>query len=76
VPDARFGETPAAVIHGGPEVTAAAVTAHCRERLAGYKVPRHVIVQDRPLERMASGKVARRRIRDAHPELTGAAQPV
>ena len=76
VPDARFGETPAAVIHGGPDVTAAAVTAHCRERLAGYKVPRHVIVQDRPLERMASGKVARRRIRDAHPELTGAAQPV
>jgi fatty-acyl-CoA synthase len=76
VPDVKFGETPAAVVHGGPEVTVAAVTAHCREHLAGYKVPRHVILQDRPLERMASGKVARRRIRDAHPELTGAAQPV
>jgi fatty-acyl-CoA synthase len=39
-------------------------------------VPRHVAVQDRPLERMASGKVARRRIRDAHPELAAATQPV
>jgi fatty-acyl-CoA synthase len=75
-PDPKFGESPAAVVYGGPEVTADAVTAHCRERLAGYKVPRHVVLQDRPLERMASGKVARRRIRDAHPELAEAAQPV
>jgi fatty-acyl-CoA synthase len=74
--DPKFGETPAAIIHAGPEVTVAAVTAHCRARLAGYKVPRHVVLQDRPLERMASGKIARRRIRDAHPELTAAAQPV
>ncbi len=76
VPDPKFGETAAAVVYGGPGITADAITAHCRERLAGYKVPRHVAVQDRPLERMASGKVARRRIRDAHPELAAAAQPV
>jgi fatty-acyl-CoA synthase len=74
--DPKFGETPAAIIYAGPQVTAAAVTAHCRARLAGYKVPRHVVLQDRPLERMASGKIARRRIRDAHPGLTAAAQPV
>ena len=73
--DAKFGETPAAVIYAEPAVTAVAVTAHCRERLAGYKVPRHVLLQDRPLERMASGKIARRRIRDAHPELTAVAAP-
>ena len=76
VPDSKFGEAAAAVVYGGPEVTAAAITAHCRARLAGYKVPRHVAVQDQPLERMASGKIARRRIRDAHPELTAATQPV
>jgi len=35
-----------------------------------------VIVQDQPLERMASGKIARRTIRDAHPALATAAQPV
>ena len=28
------------------------------------------------LERMASGKIARRKIRDAHPELAADAQPV
>jgi fatty-acyl-CoA synthase len=75
-PDAKFGEVPAAVICADGALTAEAVIAFCRERLAGYKVPRHVIVQDHPLERMASGKIARRKIRDAHPELAQAAQPV
>jgi fatty-acyl-CoA synthase len=74
--DAKFGEAPAAVIYAGDAITAEEVTAHCRERLAGYKVPRHVIVQDQPLERMASGKIARRKIRDAHPGLAATAQPV
>ena len=74
--DAKFGEAPAAVIYATEAVTAAEVIKHCRERLAGYKVPRHVIVEAEPLERMASGKIARRKIRDAHPELAGDAQPV
>ena len=74
--DAKFGEAPAAVIYAREAITTEEVTAHCRERLAGYKVPRHVIVQDQPLERMASGKIARRKIRDAHPALAATAQPV
>jgi fatty-acyl-CoA synthase len=74
--DAKFGEAPAAVIYAREAITAEEVTAHCRERLAGYKVPRHVIVQNQPLERMASGKIARRTIRDAHPALAATAQPV
>ena len=74
--DAKFGEAPAAVIYAREAITAEEVTAHCRERLAGYKVPRHVIVQDQPLERMASGKIGRRKIRDAHPALGATAQPV
>ena len=74
--DTKFGEAPAAVIYAQDAVTAEQVTAHCRERLAGYKVPRHVIVETQPFERMASGKIARRKIRDAHPELAAASQPV
>jgi fatty-acyl-CoA synthase len=74
--DPKFGETPAAVVHGEPEVTADAVTAICRERLAGYKVPRHVVLVDAPLQRMASGKIARRQIRAAHPDLAAPTQPV
>ncbi|MWA07566.1 AMP-binding protein [Actinomadura sp. LD22] len=67
--DPKFGETPAAIVHATGALTAEDVTAHCRERLAGYKVPRHVVIQDVPLVRMASGKIARSRIREAHPEL-------
>jgi fatty-acyl-CoA synthase len=67
--DPRFGEVPAAIIYTEEHLTPEAVTEHCREHLAGYKVPRHVIVQHTPLPRMASGKIARRQIRDAHPEL-------
>ncbi len=74
--DAKFGEAPAAVIYAREAITTEEVTAHCRERLAGYKVPRHVIVENQPLERMASGKIARRKIRDAHPALAATAQPV
>jgi fatty-acyl-CoA synthase len=67
--DATFGEAPAALIYTEKHVTPEAVTEHCRAHLAGYKVPRHVIVQHTPLPRMARGKIARRQIRDAHPEL-------
>jgi fatty-acyl-CoA synthase len=67
--DATFGEAPAAIIYTEKHVTPEAVSEHCRAHLAGYKVPRHVIVQHTPLPRMASGKIARRQIRDAHPEL-------
>lgn len=74
--DPKFGEAPAAIIYAESDVTAEAVTEHCRARLAGYKVPRHVIVQHTPLPRMASGKIARRQIRDAHPELSQHTQAV
>jgi fatty-acyl-CoA synthase len=72
--DLRFGESPAAIIYSEDQVTPEAVTEHCRAHLAGYKVPRHVIVQHTPLPRMASGKIARRQIREAHPELMQSTQ--
>src|SRR5262249_40825723 len=55
-----FGEAPAAIIYTEKHVTPQEVPEHCRTHLAGYKVPRHVILQHTPLPRMASGKVARR----------------
>lgn len=68
--DPKFGEAPAAIIYTEENLTADAVIEHCRAHLAGYKVPRHVIVQHAALQRNASGKIARRQIRDAHPELS------
>jgi acyl-CoA synthetase (AMP-forming)/AMP-acid ligase II len=57
VPDARWGETVAAVVapRTGHSVTLDALGAHCREALAGYKVPRHLVVVDE-VERTPAGK--------------------
>jgi acyl-CoA synthetase (AMP-forming)/AMP-acid ligase II len=58
VPDERYGERVAAVIQvrpGSPPPTAEDVMAHCRTLVAGYKVPRTVVVVDEVL-RSPSGK--------------------
>lgn len=69
VADPKFGETPAAVVHGQQPVDPATVVAHCNEHLAGYKVPRYVLYTENPLPRMASGKIARREIRDLYADV-------
>ncbi|TQM69728.1 fatty-acyl-CoA synthase [Actinomadura hallensis] len=60
VPDAKFGETPAAVVRAERPIEAAEVVEWCNERLADYKVPRYVVFVDGDLPRMASGKIAKR----------------
>ena len=65
VPDARLGEVGRAflVLRPGHVLAAADVLAFCRERLAGYKVPRQVVFCA-SLPRNASGKVLKRLLRD------------
>jgi len=60
VPDAKFGQTPAAIMYTDGRVDTAAIIAHCNEHLADYKVPRYVIESENLLPRMASGKIAKR----------------
>lgn len=71
-PDAKWGETPCAFIelkeHG--ELSDAAALAHCRENMAGYKVPRSFVFG--PLPRTATGKVQKFSLRDRAKELAGA----
>jgi 3-oxocholest-4-en-26-oate---CoA ligase len=57
VPDERWGEAVAAVIapRRGRELTVDALADHARKALAGYKVPRHVVVVDE-VERTPAGK--------------------
>ena len=58
VPDVRWGQAVAAVVEtraGFDRPTLDQLDAHCRERLAGYKVPRHLHHVDR-IERSPSGK--------------------
>ena len=67
VPDERWGERVHAVVcrRPGHEVDAAAVIAHCRSRLAGYKCPRSVAFVD-ALPKNVTGKVLKRELRAAH----------
>lgn len=65
VPDAQYGELPVAVVavRRGASATAEDIIGFCRERLAPFKCPRAVVFTDE-LPVTASGKVARRQLRD------------
>jgi acyl-CoA synthetase (AMP-forming)/AMP-acid ligase II len=65
VPDARLGEVGKAfvVVRPGHTLGEPEVLAHCRERLANYKVPRSVEFQA-ALPRNPSGKTLKRLLRD------------
>jgi acyl-CoA synthetase (AMP-forming)/AMP-acid ligase II len=74
LPDARMGEVPVAYVvpAAGAAIDAAAIVAWARERLANYKVPRHVVAVG-ALPTNATGKVVKQQLRDrAAAELGGA----
>jgi len=64
VPDERLGEVGQAfvVARTGAQPDPDALIAWCRERLAGYKVPRRVVLVD-ALPRNATGKVDKKLLR-------------
>ena len=66
VPDERFGETPMAIVYGQGSVTIADVLEHCGNSIARYKIPRYVVIEDAPLPRLATGKVAKAEIRNKY----------
>ncbi len=59
LPDDLWGESVTAVVvpAGGGQIDGSAVIAFCRERLAGFKTPKRVLVQGDPLPRTPTGKV-------------------
>ena len=65
VPDDKWIEAVAAVVvvRDGHEVDAAELTAFCRERLAGFKVPKRISFTA-ALPKNASGKVLKRELRE------------
>jgi fatty-acyl-CoA synthase len=68
-PDARFGETPAAIVVAEPDrdaVDEASIVTHCERVLADYKVPRYVVLRADPLPRLPSGKIARQAVREEY----------
>jgi fatty-acyl-CoA synthase len=76
LPDERFGEEVSAWIRlkAGASLTAEAVRAYCRERIAHYKVPRYVeFVEDYPTT--VTGKIQKFRLREMGIERFGLHRP-
>ncbi len=64
-PDETWGETPCAFVELIPEkndTSADDIIAFCRENLAGFKVPRHIVFG--PLPKTSTGKIQKFRLRE------------
>src|SRR5207253_4989705 len=55
IPDSKWGEAVHAVVVPRNEVTAEELIAHCREQIAGYKVPQSVAMAYDPLPKSGPG---------------------
>jgi fatty-acyl-CoA synthase len=62
-PDEKWGETPCAFVELRPGMAATAeeLIAWCRQHLAGYKVPRHVVFDELP--KTSTGKIQKHVLR-------------
>jgi len=68
-PDDKWGETPCAFIElkGGRQLSKDDMIAHCREHLAGYKVPRLVVFSELP--KTSTGKIQKFKLREQAKEV-------
>ncbi|MDA2945367.1 MAG: long-chain-fatty-acid--CoA ligase [Actinomycetota bacterium] len=70
IPHDKFGETVHAEVvpKPGATITEEELIAHCREHIAGYKLPRSVTVRnaDDPLPKSGAGKILKRELRAPH----------
>jgi len=71
-PDARWGETPCAFVElkAGASTTVQDIVAHCKQHLAGFKVPRAVVFGELP--KTSTGKIQKFELR----KLAGSAQAI
>lgn len=68
IPSEQWGEAVHAVVvlRDGESADEADLIAHCRDRIAGYKVPRSVEFRAEPLPKSGPGKVLKRELRAPH----------
>ena len=66
VPHASWGEELATTIQARNTVSSAEIQDWVKQRLAGYKVPTHVMVQTEELPKNATGKVLKKLVRQLH----------
>jgi acyl-CoA synthetase (AMP-forming)/AMP-acid ligase II len=65
VPHSEWGEAVHAIViaHSGKNVSEEVLIAHCRERIAGYKVPKSFTFREEPLPLSGAGKVLKTELR-------------
>jgi long-chain acyl-CoA synthetase len=63
IPDDRWGEAVHAVVVPRSAVTEEELIRHCREAIAGYKVPKRIELRDEALPKSGAGKVLKRELR-------------
>jgi fatty-acyl-CoA synthase len=70
IPDPKWIEavTAAVVLRAGEQASETELIAFCRERLAGFKAPKHVVLVD-ALPKNASGKILKRDLRERFADL-------
>jgi acyl-CoA synthetase (AMP-forming)/AMP-acid ligase II len=64
VPDEHWGEAVHAVVTTREPIEPDALLDHCRNHIAGFKVPREVELRDEPLPKSGAGKVLKTRLRE------------
>jgi fatty-acyl-CoA synthase len=65
IPDEKWGELVTGLVVAEAGVTAEALIAHCRERLAGYKCPKRIELVE-TLPRTATGKLQKFKLREPY----------
>jgi fatty-acyl-CoA synthase len=65
LPDEKWGERPVAVVvlNAGHSLDYETLVRHCRAHIAGFKVPKQLILREQ-LPRNPSGKVLKRLLRE------------
>jgi long-chain acyl-CoA synthetase len=68
IPDARWGEAVHAVVTLREDATVepAALEAHCRDHIAGFKVPRSIVISPDPLPKSGAGKLLKHQLREPY----------
>ena len=64
--DEKFEETPMAIVWSEGGIDIPALIEHCNDRLADFKVPRYVAIEDAPLPRLATGKLDKPALREKY----------
>ena len=66
VPDEKLGEKLGVVIRPKRDMalTEEEMTAHLKQKLAGFKIPEYIWIQSEPLPRMGTGKLFKRQLRE------------